>query len=294
MSVNQEEYLNHYKHQLETNLINAIDALQAPQSLQEAMKYSLTAGGKRIRPLLLFATIHAYGKDPQAGMSTACALEMIHTYSLIHDDLPSMDDDDLRRGRPTNHKVYGEALAILAGDGLLTYSFELIANDDQLNNADKAWLIQLLAKNAGPVGMVGGQVADIEAENQELTMKELEYIHQHKTGKLLSFSVLAGAKIAGANSEELKLFEEFSQHIGLAFQISDDILDVIGDEKLIGKPIGSDDGKSKSTYPALLTLEGAKEQLAYHTKQAKTALHLTKQNTELLYYLTDLIADRQN
>lgn len=294
MSVNQEEYLNHYKQQLETNLIKAIEALQAPQSLQEAMKYSLTAGGKRIRPLLLFATIHAYGKDPQAGMATASALEMIHTYSLIHDDLPSMDDDDLRRGRPTNHKVYGEALAILAGDGLLTYSFELISNDDQLNNEDKVWLIQLLAKNAGPVGMVGGQVADIEAENKELTMKELEYIHQHKTGKLLSFSVLAGAKIAGANNEELKLFEEFSQHIGLAFQISDDILDVIGDEELIGKPIGSDDGKSKSTYPALLTLDGAKEQLAYHTKQAKTALQLTKQNTELLYYLTDLIADRQN
>ncbi|KRG15656.1 polyprenyl synthetase family protein [Lederbergia galactosidilytica] len=294
MSVNLEEYFNHYKQKLDENLIHAIEELPAPKSLKDAMKYSLKAGGKRIRPLLLFASIHAYGKDPEMGMATACALEMIHTYSLIHDDLPSMDDDDLRRGRPTNHKVYGEALAILAGDGLLTYGFELIANDENLNDADKVWLIQLLAKNAGPVGMVGGQVADIEAENKELTIKELEYIHHHKTGKLLSFGVLAGAKIAGANANELKLFEEFSQHLGLAFQISDDILDVIGDEKVIGKPVGSDDGKAKSTYPALLTLDGANEQLSYHTEQAKAALNLTNQNTDLLYYLTDLIADRNN
>lgn len=294
MSVNQTEYLNDYKRQLDTNVIKAIEELQAPKSLKEAMKYSLTAGGKRIRPLFLFAAIHAYGKDPQVGMATACALEMIHTYSLIHDDLPSMDDDDLRRGRPTNHKVFGEALAILAGDGLLTYSFELIANDARLTDSDKIWLIQLLAKNAGPEGMVGGQVADIEAENKEPTIQELEFIHQHKTGKLLSFSVLAGAKIGGANEAELEMFAEFSHHLGLAFQISDDILDVIGDENIIGKPVGSDDGKSKSTYPALLTLDGAKKQLAYHIDKAKKALNQTKQNPALLLELTDLIAVRDS
>ncbi|MCJ7839361.1 polyprenyl synthetase family protein [Lederbergia sp. NSJ-179] len=294
MSIRNEPLLNVYRQKLDNKLVEEIERLQAPDALKEAMKYSIMAGGKRIRPLLLFATIYAYGKDPEDGLSSACALEMIHTYSLIHDDLPSMDDDDLRRGRPTNHKVFGEALAILAGDGLLTYSFELIANDSRLTDNNKIWLIQLLAKNAGPEGMVGGQVADIEAEKKEPNIKDLEYIHQHKTGKLLTFSVLAGAKIAGANAKELTLFEKYSQHLGLAFQISDDILDVIGDENVIGKPVGSDDGKSKSTYPALLTLTGAKEQLVYHIEKAKNALLQTKQNTDLLLELTDLIAVRDS
>ncbi|WP_230200085.1 polyprenyl synthetase family protein [Bacillus niameyensis] len=292
MKDHYEEFLSKYKKVLEHELAQSIDRLNAPLVLKEAMDYSLSAGGKRIRPLLLFATINAFGRNPDLGLATACALEMVHTYSLIHDDLPSMDDDDLRRGKPTNHKVYGEAIAILAGDGLLTYSFEMITKDKNLSDSDKIWLIQQFAQNAGPEGMVAGQVADIQAEKKDLSLKELEYVHQHKTGKLLAFSVMAGAKIGGGSEEEILYFQEFSYHLGLAFQISDDILDVIGDESIIGKPVGSDDGKFKSTYPAILTLQGAKDQLAYHTEQAKNTLHKINKDTGLLLYLTDQIAGR--
>nr|WP_306999908.1 farnesyl diphosphate synthase [Lederbergia panacisoli] len=277
---------------LEQQLSSSINKLKAPQALKASMLYSLTAGGKRIRPILLFAAIDAFGKNPEMGLSTACALEMIHTYSLIHDDLPSMDDDDLRRGKPTNHKIFGEAIAILAGDGLLTYSFQLIAKDGLLDDHQKIWLMNMLSTCAGPEGMVGGQVADIQAENQELHLKELEYIHHHKTGRLLTYSVMAGAKIAGATDEELDIFEKFSRHLGLAFQISDDILDVIGDENKIGKRIGSDIEKKKSTYPSLLSLEGAKEHLAYQIHEAKATINKTNLKTDLLQYLTDVVAGR--
>ncbi|MBS4217198.1 polyprenyl synthetase family protein [Bacillus sp. FJAT-49711] len=292
MTVEHETFISNYKDTLEKQLPLTINKLKAPQALKAAMLYSLTAGGKRIRPILLFAVIDAFDKKPEMGLSTACALEMIHTYSLIHDDLPSMDDDDLRRGKPTNHKIFGEALAILAGDGLLTYSFQLIAEDEQLDDHQKVWLMKMLSACAGPEGMVGGQVADIQAEDQELHLKELEYIHHHKTGRLLTYGVIAGAKIASASEEELDLFEKFSRHLGLAFQISDDILDVIGDENIIGKRIGSDVEKKKSTYPSLLSLEGAKEHLSYHIREAKDTLTKTNLKTDLLQYLTDVVAGR--
>jgi len=283
-----------YKTLLDKELAAAVNVLEAPKVLKESITYSLTAKGKRIRPILLFATIDAFNEKPELGMKTACALEMIHTYSLIHDDLPSMDDDDLRRGIPTNHKVFGEGFAILAGDGLLTYSFQLIAEDSNLTDKQKLWLIAQLAKSAGPEGMVAGQVADIQAENKALQLADLEYIHHHKTGKLLTFSVLAGALIGGASDEQLQSLERFSQHIGLAFQIRDDILDVIGDQNVIGKPIGSDDGKLKCTYPALLTLDGAKDHLHKQITEAKTILQQLNLNSGLLLYLTDLIAGRNN
>lgn len=292
MTTDLNHFMDEYKQILNEQLLIKISELEAPPTLKEAMAYSLKAGGKRIRPLLLFAVIKSCGKDPMLGLPAALALEMIHTYSLIHDDLPSMDNDDLRRGQPTNHKVYGEAMAILAGDGLLTYSFELIAGDPSLDPGTRIHMIRLLAQCAGPEGMVGGQVTDIEGENKALAIDELENIHHRKTGKLLSFAVMAGAIIGGAGKDQIRSFQRFSYHLGLGFQISDDILDVEGDEDLLGKPVGSDTGKHKSTYPSLLSMDGAKKQLRHHIDEAKSALRETELSTGLLEQITDLIAVR--
>nr|WP_173108191.1 farnesyl diphosphate synthase [Bacillus sp. KH172YL63] len=275
-------------------MVDAVERLSMPKSLKEAMVYSLQAGGKRIRPILLLATIRSFNKNPRLGLNTAASLEMIHTYSLIHDDLPSMDDDDLRRGKPTSHKMFGEALAILAGDGLLTYSFQLIAGDSELSSDTKGRLISLLAECAGPEGMVGGQVADIEGENKQLSVAELEHIHVHKTGKLLKFSVLAGGIISSATAEELEWLERFAYHIGLAFQIQDDILDIEGSEELIGKPVGSDQSKQKSTYPRLLGMEGAKEKLQFHLDEALSSLGHLSVDSSLLSEIAQLIAVRNH
>jgi geranylgeranyl diphosphate synthase, type II len=281
---------------LEEELRRCIQLLDAPITIKDSMQYSLEAGGKRIRPLLTFATLEAFNMNPLNGINVAVAIEMIHTYSLIHDDLPSMDDDDLRRGKPTNHRVFGEAMAILAGDALLTYSFQLISgmNNDITNEVNQLELVVELAKAAGPEGMVGGQVADMEAEGKNLTLNELEYIHIHKTGKLLSYSVLAGAIIANANEETKALLTRFAYHLGLAFQIQDDILDLEGDQELIGKPVGSDEFNHKSTYPGLLTLDGAKEALQFHIREAKLNLEKTGLNIGILLEITDLIATRNH
>ncbi|MEW8986697.1 MAG: polyprenyl synthetase family protein [Bacillus sp. (in: firmicutes)] len=285
-----------HKFLLENQLEAFIEELQAPIHLKESMLYSLKAGGKRIRPLLLFATLEAFGIDTKIGLYPAAAIEMIHTYSLIHDDLPSMDDDDLRRGKPTNHKVFGEALAILAGDGLLTYSFQVLANmpEEHIDSKTKIALISLLATAAGAEGMVGGQVADIEGEGKQLTQKELEYIHLHKTGKLLVCSVMSAAIIAKASGEQLMALEKFAQHLGMAFQIRDDILDVEGNQELIGKPLGSDIENSKSTYPVLLTMAGAKEAMQKHFEAAKYHLQSTGLDTLILEEITDLVVLRES
>ncbi|MBY0096432.1 polyprenyl synthetase family protein [Mesobacillus maritimus] len=260
------------------------------------MLYSLQAGGKRIRPLLLFATLKAFGIKPELGVDTAAAIEMIHTYSLIHDDLPSMDDDDLRRGKPTNHKVYGEATAILAGDALLTLAFKMIGSisPDIADANVKLALINSLSEAAGAEGMVGGQVADMEGEGKKLTLKELEYIHINKTGRLLAYSVLAGAEIAQADRSVKEKLSKFAHHIGLAFQIRDDILDLEGTEEVVGKPIGSDTGNDKNTYPSLLSLDGAKKALTEHIELAKQSLTTTELDTTLLEQITDLIGLRNS
>ncbi|WP_433751239.1 polyprenyl synthetase family protein [Falsibacillus pallidus] len=289
-----KEFMKKCINMIEAELERTVQKLSTPERLKEAMLYSLQAGGKRLRPVLLMATLKAFNKEEKMGLSAACALEMIHTYSLIHDDLPSMDDDDLRRGKPTNHKVFGEAFAILAGDGLLTYSFQMIAEDESISPQTRMKLIALLAKCAGPEGMVGGQAADIEGENQSLSLEQLEYIHLHKTGKLLVFSVLAGAIIAGANEEELKQYERYAVNLGLAFQIQDDILDIEGDESKIGKPVGSDADNHKSTYPSLLSLDGAKSKLAEHVSMAKGALENAGHEAEFLFGITDLVAQRDH
>lgn len=289
-------FSNEYKGLLEKQFRVSLDQLEAPAILKEAMLYSLEAGGKRIRPLLLFATLHAFDKNPMIGLFPAAAIEMIHTYSLIHDDLPSMDNDDLRRGKPTNHKVFGDANAILAGDALLTYSFQLIADapEQSVSLKAKLALIQLLAKSSGAEGMVGGQVADMIGEEKALTLQELEYIHVHKTGKLLTCSVIAGAILADVSEEQMGYLEKFSYHLGLAFQIRDDLLDVDGDESLIGKPVGSDEGNHKTTYPSLLGIDGAKESLRNHITLAKQYLAKTGARTELLEDITEVVEKRNH
>jgi geranylgeranyl diphosphate synthase type II len=291
-----DSFSKEYKQLLDSELRSLVNGLDAPPIIKEAMQYSLEAGGKRIRPLLIFATLDAFGVNPVCGLQAASAIEMIHTYSLIHDDLPCMDDDDLRRGKPTNHKVFGEAVAVLAGDALLTYSFEVIGKtpNDYVSPEKKVKLMLEMAKAAGTEGMVGGQVADMLGEEKDLSLSELEYIHIHKTGKILGFCVLAGAIIAGANDSELSNLSRFAYHLGLAFQIRDDILDVEGNVELIGKPVGSDTANHKSTYPLILSMDGAKEALNQHIHAAKQYLKKTNLNTNILLEITDLIASRDH
>lgn len=287
-------YLLKQKELVDNYMTGMVERLDSPEELKRAMSYSIHAGGKRLRPVLLLATMKAFGKEETEALSVAAAIEMIHTYSLIHDDLPAMDDDDLRRGKPTNHKVFGEAMAILAGDALLTESFRLMATDSAISSDKKVKLIAELARAAGPEGMVGGQVADMMGENQELTIEDLEYIHLHKTGKLLAYSIKAGAILADALPDSVTALEDFAYNLGLAFQIKDDILDVEGDEELLGKPVGSDETNSKSTYPQILTLEGAKEKCNKHLNQAKTSLHRAAINHEMLELLSDYIVNRDH
>lgn len=291
-----DAFTQEHKQLLESELRTLVQKLKAPPIIKEAMHYSLEAGGKRIRPLLVFATIAAFGRDPKLGLLAASAIEMIHTYSLIHDDLPSMDNDDLRRGKPTNHKVFGDAIAILAGDALLTLSFEVIGQipNENASSETKLRLVTEMAKAAGSEGMVGGQVADMEGEGKTLTIEELEYIHIHKTGRLLRFSVIAGALLGGANHEQLENLSSFAHHLGLAFQIQDDILDLEGNPELLGKPVGSDTTNHKSTYPQLLTMEGAKEELQKQLDLSKQYLEKTGLTINLLSEIADLVASRDH
>lgn len=287
-------FMNNQKLKIDDCLLSHIKRLETPARLKEAMLYSVQAGGKRIRPILLLAVMEAFGRDFTPGLPAACAVEMVHTYSLIHDDLPAMDNDDLRRGQPTNHKMFGEATAILAGDALLTYSFELIAmmQGHGIDDRMKTTLVSGLARASGPEGMVGGQMSDLLAEGKRLTLPELENIHLHKTGQLLSFSVEAGALLAGADDEQMERLRAFSRHLGLAFQIRDDILDVEGDAEQMGKASGSDQNREKSTYPQLLALSGAKQKCSAHLNEAKQYLHSVQMDGTVLEQLADYIVTR--
>jgi len=224
-----------------------------PDTLRRAIEYSLFAGGKRLRPALALGAAEIVSGDDAVALPAACALEMIHTYSLMHDDLPSMDNDDLRRGKPTSHKVFGEAIAILAGDGLLTMAFDIAARSGNVR------IIEEIAHAAGVAGMVGGQVIDLESENKHAGLEQLRRLHACKTGALIRGSVRCGAILAGADDAGLDALTRYAEHIGLAFQIADDILDVVGTEAALGKPIGSDEASQKSTYPALVGIEKARE-----------------------------------
>ena len=246
---------------------------ERPESLREAMRYSLLAGGKRLRPILCLAACELAGGDSALAMPTAVALEMIHTMSLIHDDLPAMDNDDLRRGRLTNHKVYGEANAILAGDALLTRAFEMVALRSPGVPAERLLaVVGELSLASGAPGLVGGQVVDLECEGKDVDLETLEYIHLHKTGALLRACVLSGALIAGASTQLLDALRTYARGIGLAFQIIDDILDVTASSEVLGKTAGKDLTADKTTYPKLLGLEDSKRRAEALVAEAKAAL----------------------
>jgi geranylgeranyl diphosphate synthase type II len=234
---------------------------ELPISVHRAMRYSVFAGGKRVRPILLLAACETIGGEIGAALPAACAMEMIHTYSLIHDDLPAMDDDDFRRGRPTNHKVFGEAVAILAGDALLTEAFILLSDPaaGPVDQARRLAVVREIAWGAGSHGMVGGQVVDMESEGKDdIDLATVQYIHTHKTGALIKASVKAGALLGGAQGEQLAALTRYGEVIGLAFQIADDILDIEGTTEEIGKDAGSDQARGKATYPAVVGLAEAK------------------------------------
>jgi geranylgeranyl diphosphate synthase type II len=268
-----------------------------PSSLHKAMRYSVFAGGKRLRPILMIAASEAVGGSAQQVMHAACAMEMIHAYSLIHDDLPAMDDDDFRRGQPTNHKVYGEATAILAGDALLTEAFRVMADVDANRDVPSAVAVQvveILARHAGSQGMVGGQVVDMESEGQEIDFPTLEYIHTHKTGALILASVKIGGLLGGGNDQEIAALTRFGGAAGLAFQVADDILDVVGDQVEIGKDVGSDQARGKATYPALLGISEARQRAAELCSLAVEALAPLGERAEPLKTLAHYIVDRSS
>lgn len=270
------EYHQNIIERVATRLEESLPAQwQIPSSLREAMLYSLMAGGKRMRPLLVMAACEALDGNADAALDAACAVEMVHTYSLIHDDLPAMDNDDYRRGKLTNHKVFGEAAAILAGDALLTHAFYLVARLSQVHGVPAEQVVNItmdLAELAGPKGMVGGQAADMEGEQGLTELSQLEYIHLHKTSDLITFSLLAGGRIAGADEQKLEALRTFGQKLGLAFQIQDDILDIIGDEAKLGKKTQSDMKQEKVTYPYFIGLEASRGEVERLTAEAKSAV----------------------
>jgi geranylgeranyl diphosphate synthase type II len=268
-----KHYMAERQRWLEAALTRSIEDEDIPEKLREAMRYSLEAGGKRLRPILAFAGAEAVGGTADSVMPVACAIEMIHTFSLIHDDLPAMDDDSLRRGKPTNHKVFGEATAILAGDGLLAEAFYVLS--DTRRNADPYQLLDTIhdiAKATGGRGMTGGQVIDMESTGKHISEAQLMRLHRYKTGALIKASVTAGARLCGASSEELDALGRYGESIGLAFQIADDILDVEGEQDVIGKDVGSDVGMGKSTYPQILGLEASRGQAEALVDQAVSAI----------------------
>ncbi|WP_037351331.1 polyprenyl synthetase family protein [Selenomonas sp. FOBRC9] len=242
--------------------------------LRASMAYSLMAGGKRLRPILLMAAADAVGADGTKFITAACALEMIHTYSLIHDDLPAMDNDDYRRGKLTNHKAYDEGTAILAGDALLTLAFTMILRQQDVPAERLLRVVDEMSRAAGAEGMVGGQMLDLEAENRRISMEELRRVHMGKTGALFRAALRSGAILAGASEQQLAALTAYADHFGLAFQITDDILDVIGTAEDIGKPVGSDEKNHKSTYVTLTSLDEAQSLARQTVERAVDALHI--------------------
>ncbi|MEK5705854.1 polyprenyl synthetase family protein [Clostridioides difficile] len=261
----------------------------------EAMNYSLSAGGKRLRPILTLEACKIVGGNEDEAIPFAIAIEMIHTYSLIHDDLPALDNDDLRRGRPTNHKVYGEAMGILAGDALLNYAFEvMLAGSINKENPEKYLkAINEIAKGAGIYGMIGGQVVDVESENKQIEKEKLDYIHMNKTAAMMVGCMRAGATIGGANSEQMEEITKYAKNIGLSFQIVDDIIDIVGDEAKLGKKVGSDIENHKSTYPSLLGLDKSKEIAHNLIDEAKKSIEKLSDDVDFLKGLAEYIIDRE-
>lgn len=289
-----QRYLSDRRHLVEDALDRFMPrADEPPERLHESIRYSVLAPGKRIRAILVIAGAEAVAGEGWKVLPTACALECIHAFSLIHDDLPSMDNDDFRRGRPTNHKVFGEAMAMLAGDALLALAFELIADNAQIVPDERVVpVMKLISRAAGTAGMVGGQVEDIESEGKEIKPEDLEGIHSRKTGELIRASVMAGAMLSGASTADLNMLEAYGRSVGLAFQIADDILDVVGDEALIGKPIGSDIRKDKVTYPRLFGLDASRRHGEHQVEQAVLAISRLSDSANPLREIARYIVER--
>ena len=273
-------------------IIETIEQMNIPTTLKDSILYSIEAGGKRIRPILMIASAEAFGGTIDDVLPVAIALEMIHTYSLIHDDLPAMDNDKLRRGQPTNHIKFDEATAILAGDALLTMAFQVITEAKQLSADQKVTIINRLSIASGSSGMVAGQILDLEAEEKQINLAELEQIHKLKTGELLIFAVEMGAYLAGASQTERLAIKQYGHHIGLLFQIQDDILDVEGDQIKLGKKVGSDQDNEKSTYPKLLGIDGAIRAKEENIDMAIKALEEANIPNSMLTILVSYISDR--
>ena len=264
------------------------------KTLYDAMEYSLMAGGKRLRPMLLMAAADAVGGCGDDYIQAACAMEMIHTYSLIHDDLPAMDNDDLRRGKPTNHKVYGAGMATLAGDGLLTLAFEVLFRQKEVPAETLLTVSKEIAEAAGPAGMVGGQALDLESEHKKIDIDTLRKMHTGKTGALFRAAIRSGAILAGARKSELECLTIYAEKFGLAFQITDDILDVAGEQDKIGKPVGSDIKNDKSTYVTLLSLEEAGRLAAQTVAEALSALSGMGDGADFLRSIVQYLVSRDH
>ncbi len=295
--------LKHYLKNMQQLVDEALErylpaADELPSSVHKAMRYSVFAGGKRVRPILLLAACDSVGGDMQKAMPAACAMEMIHTYSLIHDDLPAMDDDDFRRGIPTSHKVFGEATAILAGDALLTEAFILLSSPERNSSPDCGALlgvIQEIAVSAGSRGMIGGQVVDMESEgSKEVDLATVLYIHTHKTGALIKASVKSGALLGGASGGELDAIVRYGEAVGLAFQIADDILDIEGTTEQIGKDAGSDQARGKATYPAVMGMAASKQRAEELVDVALTALDCFDEKADPLREIARYIVRRKS
>lgn len=288
-----KRYLGDRQQRVEAALDAAL-AVAYPETIYQAMRYSLLAGGKRLRPILCLATCELWNGTEAMAMPTACALEMVHTMSLIHDDLPAMDNDDYRRGQLTNHKVYGEDVAILAGDGLLAYAFEHIVN--QTEDVPPERVLQVIARlgrAAGAAGLVGGQIVDLASEgNPDIPLKTLNYIHNHKTGALLEVSVTSGAILAGADAAAVETLSTYAKGIGLAFQIVDDVLDVTATQEELGKSIGKDAKAQKATYPSFWGIEESRQQAQKLINDAKAAVAPFGENAAPLLALADYIVAR--
>ncbi|MDB9527604.1 polyprenyl synthetase family protein [Oscillatoria sp. CS-180] len=287
-------YLRNQKQRVEVALDASIEA-GYPETIYEAMRYSLMAGGKRLRPILCLATCELLEGTEVQAMPTACSLEMIHTMSLIHDDLPAMDNDDYRRGKLTNHKVYGEDVAILAGDGLLAYAFEYVATQTQEVAPERILrVIGDLGQAVGAAGLVGGQIVDLASEgNADVTLETLNYIHTHKTGALLKVSVTSGAVLAGADDAQVNVLSQYADRIGLAFQIVDDVLDITATSEELGKSAGKDLAAQKATYPSFWGIDESKRQAQHLVEEAKAdVLNCFGNKARSLVALADFIVNR--
>lgn len=293
-----KNFLSEKKVFVEDSINLFLNELTYPTQIAEGMKYAVLNGGKRIRPILLLMILDLFDKDEKLGVPSAAALEMIHSYSLVHDDLPALDNDDYRRGKLTTHKKFGEAEGILIGDALLTHTFYILTekNLNLLSPEKIVEIVRLTSSYAGINGMIGGQMIDIESENKKIDMETLKYIHKNKTGKLLRLPIEIGCVISETSKDIREKLEKFADLIGLAFQIKDDILDIEGDFETLGKPIGSDAELNKSTYPSLIGLDESKKLLQEIVDEAKNIIkeNFSEEKGKMLIELTDYIAFRKN